>query len=71
MLKAIPCNCLCVTSEDSPGTGTRDHCLTAHVRDGVAAIAVSVLSSLRHCTAVWILNPLSNSVLELNWTDCL
>lgn len=36
----------------------------------MAAIAVSVPSSLRHCTAVQILNPISNSVLELNWTDC-
>lgn len=69
ILISHPCNYQYVTCKDSPGTGTRDHCLTAHVRNGVPAIAASVPSSLRHCTAVWILNMISNSILELSWTD--
>jgi len=60
-----------MTLEDSAGTGTRDHCLTAHVRGGVVEIAAFVPSSLRHCTAVQIVNMISNSILELGWTDCL
>lgn len=60
-----------MTFEDSPGTGTRDHCSTAHVGDGVAEIAAFVPSSLRHSTAVHILNMISNSILELNWTGHL
>lgn len=71
VLKSNFCTCQYVTSEDSPGTGTRDHCLRAHVRDGVAEIAAFVPSSLRHCTAVQILNMISNSILEFSWTGCL
>lgn len=63
------CNYQYMTCKDSPGTGTRDHGLTAHVTNGVPAIAASVPSSLRHCTAVWILNMISISILELSWTD--
>lgn len=63
------CNYQYVTCNDSPGTGTRDHGLTAHVKNGLPAIAASVPSSLRHCTAVQILNMISISILELSWTD--
>lgn len=70
ILKSVSCTCQYVTFEDTPGTGTRDHCLTAHVRDGVAEIAAFVPSSLRHCTAVQILNMISNFVLQLSWTAC-
>lgn len=71
ILKSASCTCQYVTFEETPGTGTGDHCLTAHVRDGVAEIAAFVPSSLRHCTAVQILNMISNSILELSWTACL
>lgn len=37
----------------------------------LAEIAAFIPSSLRHCTAVQILNMISNSVSELSWTGCL
>lgn len=65
ILKSISCTCQYVTSDDSPGTGTRDHSFTSHVRNGVAEIAAFVPSSLR--TALRYRYWIWSQILFRNW----